>query len=140
MKKIVIVGAGGAGKTHLAVKLSKILNIPLYHLDTYFYKPDWKGKSIEEFVEINTELIKKERWILDGNFKSTMQMRMEACDTIIFMDKSRLVCYYNVLIRLLKYYSKHRPDMAEGCTERFDWDFIKWIWIYPKNSDRLFLL
>ncbi len=106
------------------LKLGKILGIPVYHLNVYYYNPNWQGIPIDEFTKINTELINNKQWILDGNYKITMQLRMKACDTIVFIDRPRFICYFNIFKRLIKYYGKHRADMAPGCKESFDWDFI----------------
>lgn len=71
---------------------------------------------------------------MDGNFGGTFEMRAEAADTIIFLEISRLVCLYRVLKRLFFYRNTQRPDMAPGCNEKVDLEFIAWIWGYPKNA------
>ena len=71
---------------------------------------------------------------MDGNFGGTREMRMQAADTIIFLDLPRRVCLYRILKRTLKYYGKSRPDMTEGCNERLDLEFIGWVWNYKHRS------
>lgn len=76
----------------------------------------------------------KEEWIMDGNYGGTMDIRLNAADTIIFLDIHRTICIYRALKRMWQYRNKSRPDMAEGCKEKFDFDFYKWIWYYPKTK------
>lgn len=83
--------------------------------------------------EITENLLKGDKWILDGNFNSTMEKRMTASDTIIFFDVPRIVCIYQIFKRVIKYRNKTRPDMGEGCPEKFDWEFLRWVWSFPKT-------
>ena len=134
MNRIAVVGSGGAGKSTLSEKLSGILNITVYHLDTYFWKPGWQMSDTTSWNEINDKLVNNENWIIDGNFKSTMANRLEAADIIIFLDIGRLTCLFNAWKRYFKYRKKRRPDLAEGCYEKIDFDYYKWIWGYRKRS------
>lgn len=83
---------------------------------------------------IQKDLVKRQEWIIDGNYGGTMEIRLNAADTIIFLDISRIICVYRAFKRLLKYRNKTRPDMGEDCEERFDLDFFRWIWNYPKTK------
>lgn len=132
MKKIILIGSGGSGKSTLAKQLGDKLNLKVYHLDALFWKPNWIGVPNNEQREIQYELVKNEEWIIDGNYSGTMDIRINAADTIIFLDVHRIICIYRVFKRMLKYRNKNRPDMGEGCDERFDLGFLKWIWNYPK--------
>ncbi|TWT08007.1 DNA topology modulation protein [Planococcus sp. CPCC 101016] len=133
MKRIAFIGSGGSGKSTLAQKLGRKLNIEVYHLDTLLWKPNWEPTTKEEQKRIQLGLIKREQWIIDGNYNGTMDIRLEAADTIIFLDFNRVLCTYRVLKRAIKYYNRKRPDMAEGVNERLDFNFIKWVWDYPKK-------
>ena len=134
MKKIALIGSGGSGKSTLARRLGGKLNIEVYHLDALFWKPNWTPTSKEEQKKVQNELVKKEEWIIDGNYNGTMDIRLNAVDTIIFVDISRVICIYRVLKRMIQYRGKSRPDMAEGVNERLDFDFLKWVWDYPKTK------
>ncbi|MCF2649987.1 MULTISPECIES: DNA topology modulation protein [Niallia] len=134
MKKIVLIGSGGSGKSTLARQLSDKLNIKVYHLDSLFWRPNWESVSKEEQREIQYELMQKKEWIIDGNYSGTMDLRLQACDTIIFLDFKRTICIYRALKRIWQYRNKTRQDRAEGCQERFELDFFKWIWNYPKMN------
>ena len=127
MNKIMIIGSGGAGKSTLARKLGEKLNIEVFHLDSLLWRPNWEMVSREEQREIQNDLIKKEQWIIDGNYGGTMDVRLEAADTIIFMDFPRVICLYRAVKRYFQYRGKSRPDMVEGNDERLDWNFLKWI-------------
>ncbi|MBD8067847.1 DNA topology modulation protein [Bacillus sp. PS06] len=134
MKKIVLIGSGGSGKSTLARKLGKKLNIPVYHLDALFWKPNWVGVSRAEQIKVQHELVKEQEWIIDGNYGGTMEIRLNAADTIIFLDIPRVICTYRALKRMIQYKNRTRPDMGEGCEERLDFAFLKWVWEYPKTK------
>ena len=134
MRKIALIGSGGSGKSTLARKLGKKLKIKVFHLDVLFWKPNWVATPKEEQRKIENELVKKEEWIFDGNHGGTMDIRLKAADTIIFLDISKVICVFRVIKRMIRYRNKTRPDMGAGCTERFDINFLKWIWNYPKTN------
>ncbi len=132
MKRILIIGSGGSGKTRLSLRLGKMLELPVIHLDALFWNPGWIKTPREEWFQKVRELLDKEKWILDGNFGSTLEMRLEACDTAIFLDFPRTLCLYRALKRQVMNFNKVRPDMGKGCPEHIDWEFAKWIWNFPK--------
>ncbi|MFC0302198.1 DNA topology modulation protein [Virgibacillus soli] len=134
MKKIILIGSGGAGKSTLARQLGAKLGLNVYHLDALFWQPNWVGLPRNEQIEIQNELVKNEAWIIDGNYGGTMDIRLHAADTIIFLDIHRAICVYRALKRMVKYRNQTRPDMGEGCEERIDLGFLKWIWNYPKEK------
>jgi adenylate kinase family enzyme len=134
MKKIVIIGSGGSGKSTFARKLGEKLKRNVYHLDVLFWKPNWVGVPKDEQRKVQNELVKEEEWIIDGNYGGTMEIRLNAADTIIFLDISRTVCVYRAFKRMVQYRNSTRPDMGEGCKEKFDLEFFKWIWQFPTKS------
>ena len=133
MKRIAIVGSSGAGKSTLSRELSRILNLPVVHLDVHYWHSGWVETPNDEWAERQKKLLKPAAWIVDGNFGSTLDMRLNAADTVIFLDFSRFLCTYRVLKRLLMYRKGTRPDMAEGCDERFNWAFMKFVWTFPEQ-------
>ncbi|MGM0124540.1 hypothetical protein IGI37_001918 [Enterococcus sp. AZ194] len=134
MKKIIIIGSSGAGKSTLSRALSKKLSIPTFHLDQLLWKPHWQMSEKEEQIAIQKELLTTPTWIIDGNYSGTLPMRIQAADTIIFLDRNRLICIYQVLKRVKMYHGTIRPDMQEDCPEKFDLAFLKWIWNFPKKG------
>lgn len=134
MKRILIIGSGGAGKSTLAKRLGEILELPVIHLDRAYWKAGWEKPSKKEWSKKVDSLIAQHEWIMDGNFGGTLPQRMRRADAIILLDISRWVCLWRVAKRAVKYRGMHRPDMTPGCHERFDLEFIRWIWNYPRKS------
>ena len=134
MERIIIIGCGGAGKSTLARQLGDKLNLPVVHLDKLFWLPGWVEMEKDAFDALLLEEMAKEKWIMDGNFNRTMSQRLERCDTVIYLDFSRFACLMGVLKRVITTYGKERPDMGEGCPERIDFEFLKWVWNFNKNK------
>jgi adenylate kinase family enzyme len=134
MKRILVLGSGGAGKSTLATRLGELLELEVIHLDSYFWKPGWIETPKEEWEKVIESLTKGNSWIIDGNFSGTLEQRLRECDTIIFLDRPRWVCLWRVLKRWIMYRNRSRPDMAVGCEEKLDMEFLHWIWTYPKRS------
>lgn len=132
MKKIAIIGCSGSGKSTLSIKLNEILEIPVYHLDTLNWKPNWVATPRDEWDKLQKELVKEETWIIDGNYNRTLEIRIKEADTIIMLDMPRILCIYRVIKRFFMYRNSSRPDMNEGCREKLDFPFLKWVWSYNK--------
>ena len=130
-QRVAIIGSGGAGKSTLARQLGDITGLPVVHLDARFWKPGWVPSPNDEWDEAMTELAAGERWILDGNYGRTMELRFARADTVVFLDYSRWLCCYRAIKRRVQYGGRSRPDMTEGCDEKIDLEFLKWIWDYP---------
>jgi len=134
MKRIMIIGSGGSGKSTFSRKLSEALGLPLYHLDAYYWKPGWIATPKQEWDEFLRELIQNDEWIIDGNYNRTIDIRISRADTIIFFDLPLWVTTYRIIKRRIKYHGRTRPDLNEGCPEQLDWEFIKWVWNFRKNK------
>ena len=134
MERVMIIGCGGAGKSTLARQLGEKTGLPVVHLDKLFWKPGWESLSRDESDVLHRRELAKERWIIDGNFDRTIPERLARCDTVIYLDFSRLACLLGVCKRILTTYGTVRPDMGEGCPERFDWEFLCWVWNFNKNK------
>ncbi len=133
MQKIMIIGSGGAGKSTLARQLGEILRIEVVHLDARYWQPGWVEPDKAQWERVVERLVRSETWILDGNYGGTMDLRLAAADTIIFLDLPRTLCIWRAIQRRIRYAGKSRPDMAPGCPEAIDWTFLKWIWQYPAS-------
>jgi adenylate kinase family enzyme len=139
LKKVMLIGSPGSGKSTLSKKLALITGLPLFHLDALYWKPNWAETPKEEWIELQRRVVMEPAWIIDGNYGGTVEIRMKEADTIILLQKPRLFCLWRVLKRQLSYYGKVRPDMGEGCIEHFGWEFVKFllfIWRFPKRSGR----
>lgn len=134
MKRIAIIGSGGSGKSTFAQKLGKKLSLPVIHLDSLFWKPNWERVSKEEWLKIQDEIVKGKGWIIDGNYKSTMDIRLAAADTIIFLDFPKWLCLWRAIKRRFTYHKKTRADLGGDNYERTTWQFIWWIFNYPRQE------
>ena len=133
MNRILVIGAGGAGKTAFARRLAQCTGLPLIHLDALYWRPGWKPTPSAEWQARIEELIRADRWIMDGNYEGTLDVRLRACDTIVFLDRGRLVCVWRVFVRWIRYVGRPRPELSDGCRERLTWEFLSWIWTYPSR-------
>jgi adenylate kinase family enzyme len=134
MKRVVVIGSGGSGKSIFSRQLGEITGLPVVHLDALFWRPNWTRTPDDEWVDTIRREIAKPEWIMDGNFGGTREMRMQAADTVIMLDLPRWLCMYRITRRMLQYGGRRRPDMAEGCREKLDLEFIAWVWNYRKSS------
>lgn len=134
MQRIVIIGCGGAGKSTLARQLGEKLGLPVVHLDKLFWHPGWVESTKDEIDEKIRIEMEKPCWIMDGNYNRTLPQRLKCCDTVVYLDFTRTACLLGVLKRILTTYGTVRPDMGEGCPERVDLEFLKWVWNYNRNK------
>ena len=133
MKRIMIIGCPGSGKSTLSKQLAMKLKLPLVHLDQIYWKSNWQPISDELFDDLLLHEVQKDEWIIDGNYSRTISMRLEACDTIIYLDYHTMTCLFGVIKRVIKGYGKTREDMGENCPERLDPDFLKYVWTFNQN-------
>ncbi|MDQ0195572.1 DNA topology modulation protein [Paenibacillus wynnii] len=134
MNRVLVLGSAGSGKSTLSQQLGGIFKLPVIHLDKYYWKPNWEPTPNEEWDKRVEYFTMQEHWIIDGNYSRTLDKRLERADLIIFLDMSRWLCLYRILKRRIMYHKKTRPDMNEECPEKFDFEFIKWVWNYRKRS------
>jgi adenylate kinase family enzyme len=134
VKKILVIGSSGAGKSILSRKLGDITRLPVIHLDFHHWRPGWIEPAKEVWEAQVTELLERDEWVMDGNFGGTMERRLQSCDTVVFLDLPRHICAWRVVKRVLTYHGDTRPDLAPGCPEKFDLPFLKWVWDFPNRS------
>lgn len=143
MKRVMVIGCSGAGKSTFALELGRITGIKVTHLDRLNWKAGWKEVSRDEFDSKLGDVLKEDSWIIDGNYSRTMEKRLEKVQVVFYFRLSTVVCLYGYFTRLIKgKLGKKRIDMTEGCNERFDWDFVKFIAGFQrdnaKRTDKLF--
>jgi len=134
MKRIMVVGCCGSGKSTLARKLHVITNLKLFHLDQYYWKPNWKPTEEKEWNTVVKELTSNESWIIDGNYKETIDLRIAKADTIIMLNLSTLTCLFRIIKRIIINWGKVRSDMPLGCIEKFDLEFLKYVYQFQKTQ------
>ncbi|WP_139975505.1 MULTISPECIES: DNA topology modulation protein FlaR [Brucella/Ochrobactrum group] len=133
-RRIMIIGGAGSGKSSLARALSDITGLPVIHIDMLYWQPGWKMRSRDEIGRLASEVANQDRWIFEGNHSETMDYRASRADMLVFLDISTIRRLWRVIKRTAIHYGRSRPDMAEGCVERFDWDFLKWVAGYHKDG------
>jgi adenylate kinase family enzyme len=133
MQRVLIIGSGGAGKSTFARELGQRLQLEVIHLDAHYWKSGWVEPSKDEWRQTVETLLQQEAWVMDGNYSGTLDLRLTVADAVIFLDMPRLMCLWRIFKRRLQYASQTRPDMAEGCPEQLNWDFMRYVWSYPKR-------
>jgi len=133
MQRISIIGCCGAGKSTLSRKLHIATRLPLIHLDREFWSEGWIPSDKEDFQLRMKSLYEEEQWIIDGHYFSTMDLRFEKSDTVFHLDYSTPLCLFRVLKRIVLGHGRERIDCAEGCPERFDWKFIRYVASFRRN-------
>ena len=131
MERIAIVGCGGSGKSHLARVLGARLGITPVHLDAAYYDKDWRPLDQEAFASLQRDLVAAPWWIIDGNYASTLPIRLEAADTVIFLDLTGWACLWGIAKRRLRYGGGQHQDI--GLYDRITWDFIRYVLGYRKK-------
>jgi adenylate kinase family enzyme len=133
MRRVLVIGSGGAGKSTFAADLGARTGLPVIHLDALYWRAGWQETPREEWAARVDELIALDAWIMDGNYGGTMERRLAACDTVVFLDFPRALCLWRVVARRARYRGRTRPDMAEGCREHLTWEFARWVWTYRRE-------
>ena len=131
MKRILVLGNGGSGKSTFSEALGNKTGIPVVHLDSYYWKPGWAMPGNDEWLAILESLLQKDSWIMDGNYRHTIDMRLEQADTVFFLDIPTGLCLNRIYRRAL--FPKQRIDTIKGCRERVDREFLKWVMNYSRE-------
>ena len=129
--RIAIMGCGGSGKSHLARELGTRLGITPIHLDARYYDQDWKPLDQEAFAALQRDLVAAPRWIIDGNYASTLPIRLQAADTVIFLDLPGWACLLGILQRQVRHGGGQHQ--ANGEYNRITWNFVRYIIGYRKT-------
>lgn len=128
MNKVLIIGISGTGKTKLAIKLSSVLKIPVTHYDTLVWGESWNEVDEKIIEKQLIAIIKKEKWIIEGFIHPAAKTRLEHAETVLYLDYSGTEACIGGLQRWWQYRGKNRPEMATGCIEKFNWNYLKVMW------------
>lgn len=129
MLKIIVIGSPGAGKSVFARRLRDLTKLPLYYLDMLWHKPDQTTISQKDFDTRLNEICKKDRWIIDGNYLRTLDIRLNACDTVFLLDYPLEICLLGAQSRI----GKKREDLP-WIESKFDDDFKQFILDFPQSQ------
>lgn len=127
-----VIGCSGAGKSTLAKLLAKEWELPIIHLDQAYWQPNWVETPKDEWRAKVGEIVLGQRWLMDGNYSGSMDIRLPRTDLIIWLDFSRWLCLWRVFKRTLRFWGRARPDMTDGCAERFDLPFLHYVFFFPE--------
>ena len=132
MRRILAIDSGGAGKSTVTSELHKILGLPIIRLDEHYWRPGWVRPDHAEWGGEVKELIQKDEWIMDGNYRGTLNIRLEKSDTVILFNFNRFLCLCSAFTRSL---NKNQPfDKAIGNKNKLSWDLVKKIITFPKRD------
>ena len=134
MRRVLVLGCPGTGKSTLARSLGEALSLPVVHLDKLWWKSGWINRTEGEFDALLDAVLLGEEWVIDGNYLRTLPRRLERCDAVVLLDYPRRVCLLRALRRILTWRGRTRPDMAADCPERLDGEFVRWIWEFHRTQ------
>lgn len=133
MKRVLVLGCAGAGKSTLAAEIAARRDLPLIYLDSHYWTPGWVELEREAWRDKVSELAAPDSWVMDGNYLNSFDLRLPRADTAILLDVSTHRCLGRVLRRIWRYRGQTRPDMPKGCPERFDIGFLRYVMGYRRT-------
>jgi len=133
MQRVLVIGSPGAGKSTFARALQARTALPLFHMDRLSWQPGWIERDRDEARAALAEVLAHDRWIIDGNYGSSLPLRLERADTVVHLDYPTWLCLGRALRRWWTYRGRSRPDMTEGCPERLDPEFLHYVLTFRRN-------
>lgn len=125
MRRVVILGPPGSGKSTLARQLGERRGLPVFHLDQIYFRPGWVPVEQEIFATEVARIAALPDWVIDGNYTATIAPRLAAADTVIYLDVPTWLLMARISKRTITSYGRERPEMAAGCPERFELEFLR---------------
>jgi adenylate kinase family enzyme len=134
MQRVLVLGCSGSGKSTFAAKLGGITGLPTVSIDALYWQPGWRTPERGQFRARLEAAAREPQWIMDGNYFSSgsPKLRLERADTIFWFDLPRRVCVTRLINRLVTCYGRVRPEMAHGCPERLNFEFLRYVWTYRR--------
>jgi adenylate kinase family enzyme len=127
VRRVLIIGPCGSGKSTLARELAPLLGLPLVHMDQLGWQAGWVETEKAELNARLADAVAQDEWLIEGNYGSTLAPRLERADTVIYLDFSIRLCLARLIRRIVAHRGQSRPDMPEGCPERFDLAFFWYV-------------
>lgn len=133
-RRILVVGCSGGGKSTLSMEIAKRFGLSYVSLDRDVrWLPGWMQRDRVKQINIIASRILEDRWIMDGTSTSTFDIRLPRTDFVIWVRMPRLLCIWGAISRWAKWIGRTRPEMAPGCTEKIDWEFLRFIWTFEEK-------
>ena len=127
MKRALILGSPGAGKSTFAHGLAQQAGLPLFHMDKLHWLPGWIERDRDEARKVLLDVLAQDRWIIDGNYGSSLPLRLDRADLVVWLDYPTILCLGRVFKRWWQYRGQTRPDMTDGCTENLNFEFLHYV-------------
>jgi adenylate kinase family enzyme len=127
MQRVLVIGSPGAGKSTLARELAARTGLPLHNLDRMHWLPGWVERDRAEGLAELRGVLAQQRWIIDGNYGSSLPERLSRADTVVWLDYPTWLCLTRVFKRRWHYRGRTRPDMTEGCPENLNLEFLLYV-------------
>jgi adenylate kinase family enzyme len=134
MRRVLVIGSPGAGKSTLSARLATKLGVPVHFLDRYHWLPGWKYRDTASAREIVGALADTPEWVMDGNFSDTFDLRMPRADSLVWLDYPRATCIRRILMRTIRDYGQSKPDLPDGCPEGLDVNVLHFAWNFPTQQ------
>jgi adenylate kinase family enzyme len=135
MRRVIVIGCQGSGKTRLALNLGQKLGLPVVHLDVLYWLPGWKASDKASFRARVADAVASEGWVVDGSFSGlAFDLTLARADTLVVIERPRWLCQWRIACRSAFARDGMRPDLPKGCPEQFDWNLMREAWRY--NADR----
>lgn len=135
--RIAVIGYSGAGKSTLAEALARRYALPLLHLDKVQFIENWQERNRDEALAMVGDVLDQDGWVIDGNYSGFhFDRRMAEADQIIFLKFSRLTCFVQAMGRYFRFRGRTRESMSDGCVEKMDWEFVRWLLWEGRSAER----
>ncbi|MEM7442884.1 MAG: DNA topology modulation protein FlaR [Pseudomonadota bacterium] len=131
VRRIMIVGGPGSGKSVLARLLGQKTGLPVFHMDHIHWKSGWVERDRSDKDRLTYEVHRQDKWIFEGGHSRTYDERVARADMLVWLDIAVSLRIWRVIRRLFVHYGRTRPDLPEGCPERLNrgtFEFLSFIW------------
>jgi len=133
--RILVAGYSSSGKSTFSKKLASHYQIDVLHIDSIYFGANWSTRDKNIVKKEIYEFMKKDQWIIDGQYRKLALERYDMCDQLFLFDFNRFKCLYGAIVRRIKYHKKNRDSIAKGCVERLNFSFIWWILFSGRKKD-----